>query len=433
MDLNIFIDVALNHAGRDVVYGKGAVDLGLATPAQEQHEIRSSRSAWGTHRDDYRRHADNEAALALYAPADRGGEHQWFDAGMDWYYGDYSSLGPKPAPGRDTSRGSAEDERDLVYTDLDPSGGHDFEVENLWNYFAHLFPYWLDRTANKLDGIRADFAQGLPPQAWEYIINKTRQKKWDFIFLAEALDPDPIRYRVNRHFDLLTTVNHEFYRKDTVTMSELRGSLEFEASLYGYNAVVLHNGTSHDESGNPNVWLMAARYAVAAAVHGVPMMYMSQPLGVPDQIDFKSSWQNLKGYWDQARPDVARMYRRINVSREQNPALRSTNRYFLEKQTGGGVNENIFSVARWAGQNIVLAFVNLRDQPIDPEVFAIPNAVPLAQSQNVRYQAYNLLADDPTSPLWPQPQSGADLHRNGIFVRFSYANEAQYISLKAVP
>ena len=187
MNLNIFLDVALNHAGRDVVYGKGGVDLGLAPPSQEHNEIRSSRSPWGTHRDDYRRHADTEADLAPYAPADRGGEHRWFDAGMDWYFGDYSSLGPKPAPGRDSSRGSAEDERDLLYTDLDPSGGHDFEVENLWKYFAYLFPYWLDRTANKLDGIRADFAQGLPPQAWEYIINKTRQKKWDFIFWPKRL------------------------------------------------------------------------------------------------------------------------------------------------------------------------------------------------------------------------------------------------------
>jgi len=81
----------------------------------------------------------------------------------------------------------------------------------------------------------------------------------------------------------------------------------------------------------------------------------------------------------------------------------------------------------------VLAFINLRDRQIDSEVFAIPNDVPIAQSQGVRYQAYNLLADDPKAPLWPQPQSGADLHRNGIFIRFSYPNEAQYISLKPVP
>ena len=39
---------------------------------------------------------------------------------------------------------------------------------------------------------------------------------------------------------------------------------------------------------------MTARYAVASAVYGVPMVYMSQPLGVPYKVDFQNSWQNIK-------------------------------------------------------------------------------------------------------------------------------------------
>lgn len=35
---------------------------------------------------------------------------------------------------------------------------------------------------------------------------------------------------------------------------------------------------------------MAARYAVAAASYGVPMVYMGQPLGVPYKVDFQNSW-----------------------------------------------------------------------------------------------------------------------------------------------
>ncbi len=52
-------------------------------------------------------------------------------------------------------------------------------------------------------GLRADFAQGLPPQAWEYIINRTRSRKWDFVFMAESLDGGAVTYRSNRHFDVL--------------------------------------------------------------------------------------------------------------------------------------------------------------------------------------------------------------------------------------
>jgi hypothetical protein len=430
--LDVFIDVAFNHSGRDTVFGQGAVEAGLVPPAQVDARIREVRPAWATNRNNFRDHAHQASDWALFAPADRLGEHEWYDAGLDWFFGDYSSLGPKPERG-DTAAGGALDERDLFYTDLDPVGGHDYEVVNVWNYFAAVLGFWLDRTGNKLDGIRADFAQGLPPQAWEYIINKTRQKKWDFVFLAEVLDPDQVRYRMNRQFDIITTVDHWLYRNDGVTMSQLVASLEAEARLYGYNAAILHNGTSHDEEGNGNVWLMTARYAVASAVYGVPMVYMSQPLGVPYKVDFQNSWQNIKSYWDGANPAALAMYRRINAARQGSEALRGTQRYFLNRRDGGGFNENVFSVARWSGSDVVLAFVNLRDHGVSPDVFAVPNAVPLDTGAGVRYQAYNLVADDPNAPLWPQPRTAADIYSNGIYVAFSLPNETQYLSLRKVP
>lgn len=433
LDLNVFIDVALNHAGRDVLVGQGAVDLRLSPQDEAQQPVAHIHPAWSTSKSNYRSHAGSESDIAEYAPTDRLGEHRWYDAGIDWFFGDYSSLGPKPGVGRDTSRGSAEDERDLFYTDLDPVGGYDFEVENVWNYFAYLFPYWLDQTGNKLDGIRADFAQGLPPQAWEYIINKTRQKKWDFIFLAEALDPDPVRYRVARYFDLLTTVDHWLYRNNNLTMSQLVDSLEQEANIYGYNAPVLHNGTSHDEDGNANAWLMAARYAVTAALPGVPMVYMSQPLGVGKKVDFQNSWQNLTDYWSRNNAKIFEMYRRINTARSQNAALSSNNRYFLTRQREGGFNDAIFSAARWQDNNVLLVFVNLRDQQVGSEIFSVPRNVPLNADPGVRYQVRNLVADDPSAGLWPTPRTAGDIFENGILVQFSLPNEVQYLRLDRVP
>lgn len=437
--LNVFIDVALNHAGRDVRYGQGAVDLGMCYPWEKDYWIRESRPAWATKWSNpntcethYREHAGNSYEAALYSPADRLGEHQWWDANVDFFFGSYSSLGPKPGYCYDYL-GSATDERDLFYTDLDPAGGYDYEVENVFNYFAYLLPYWLNKTSNQLDGIRADFAQGLPPQAWEYIINKTRAQKWDFIFLAEVLDPTEILYRVNRHFDIITSVDHWLYRNDSVTMSQLYGSQEGEASVYGYNAPLMHNGTSHDEDGNGNKWLMAARYAVSASAYGVPMVFMGQPLGVANKINFQTAWSDMSSYWNTADSAVAAMYKKINTAREQNPALRSTKRYYLGKKSNGQFRDDIFSLARWEGSgsgvNIVLAFVNLRNWVIGSDTFAIPSAVPLDSSRT--YQCYNL-AGDPNQPLWGSGISGADLLNNGIWVGFNYANEIQYLKLVAI-
>jgi len=439
LGLNIFIDMALNHAGRDVKYGQGAVDLGLCQPWEKDYWIRESRSAWltkwsnpNTCELNYRQHAGNSYEAALYSPADRLGEHQWWDANADFFFGSYSSLGAKPGYCYDY-QGGALDERDLFYTDLDPAGGHDYEVQNVFEYFSYLIPYWLQVTSNQLDGIRADFAQGLPPQAWEYIINKTRAQKWDFVFLAEVLDPTEVIYRANRQFDVMTTVDHYLYRHNDATMSQYFNSQEGESGIYGYNASMMHNGTSHDEDGNGNKWLMAARYAVSAASYGVPMAFMGQPLGIQHKINFQTAWAEISGVWSNADSSVADMYRKINVAREENPALQDTKRYYLSKKSNGQFNQDVFSIARWTGSgssaNIVLAFVNLRDWVISSDTFAIPSAVSIDPSKT--YQCYNLTGN-PSTALWGSGRTGADILANGVWVGFNYANEVQFLKLVAI-
>ena len=83
-------------------------------------------------------------------------------------------------------------------------------------------------------------------------------------------------------------------------------------------------------------------------------------------------------------------------------------------------------MARWSGNDVILVFVNLRNQVIGPEVFSVPQALPLSGHS----QAVTQVADDPGAPLRPQPQSADDLRNNGIQVQFNFPNEVQYIALK---
>ncbi len=447
--VDVFLDVALNHAGRDVVFGEGAVELGLCSAAERDAWIREVRPGWCTRgvefRDGwavphYRSPAANGFECAVWAPGDRLNEHVWDDANVDWFFGDYSSLGPKPFQqahdyhGRPVAhadgRGSAEDERDLFYTDLSAAQ----QTADLWRYFAQLFPFWLKQTAGKLAGIRADFAQGLPNPLWEYIVNKTRQARWDFVFLAEVLDPDCIQYRLNKVFDVLTTKDHYLYRKSDLSMSEVFGSLEAEARLFGADCIVMHNGTSHDEEGNPDQWVMTARYAVAAALYGAPMVFMGQPLGQGAKLAFREAWVNLYDQWSQFDPEresVARMYLRINSARMHAPELTATQRYFLSTMQGGFA-ERIFAVARWrdagAVDSVVLACVNLNAAEGGAATFRLPDGLRLEG----QYQAVNLVAADPHGPLWPAARSAADLRAHGVYVQFSLPNEVQYLRLTNV-
>src|SRR6185312_4253822 len=112
----------------------------------------------------------------------------------DWF--DYSS--------------GAEDQRG------DGNGHFDVITQNVWRFFGDYLQFWLTETGYPqnptssalgstagIDGLRADFAQGLPPQFWEYLVNRTRSRRWDFVFMAESLDGGPVTYRSARQFDVL--------------------------------------------------------------------------------------------------------------------------------------------------------------------------------------------------------------------------------------
>jgi hypothetical protein len=195
----------------------------------------------------------------------------------------------------------------------------------------------------------------------------------------------------------------------------------------------MRNGTSHDEQGNPDMWAMVARYAVTAALYGVPMVFMGQPLGLAAKQSFRHSWGDMYREWiaqDDRRAPVAQMYRRINAARAAEPALSSPLRYFLARQ-GAGFEERIFSVARWDAADpasVVLVFVNLSTTAAHAATFGVPAVLGLEG----RYQVRNLVSDDPEAMLWPAARSAAEIHQAGIEVLFSYPNEVQYLKLVRV-
>ena len=108
--------------------------------------------------------------------------------------------------------------------DFSVSGVNNNITRNVWRYFASYIPFWLGQTGHSgvnstpangdaatrlaldskgIDALRADFGQGLPPTAWEYIINVARSHKWNFVFMTESLDGGAVTYRSARHFDIL--------------------------------------------------------------------------------------------------------------------------------------------------------------------------------------------------------------------------------------
>ena len=171
-------------------------------------------------------------------------------------------------------------------------------TEELWNYMGAYPEFWLEKTGHSMsnrpgvrdvngilyddygiDGLRCDFAQGLPPQFWEYIVNRTRATKWNFMFMAESLDGGIVSYRSNRHFDILNE-SFVFQMVGAGSPGDVKNAVESRKSAYSGGAVLL-NLTSHDEiMPYSDPWVTASRFAMVSSVMGLPMTFYGQEQGM---------------------------------------------------------------------------------------------------------------------------------------------------------
>ncbi|HRZ13145.1 MAG TPA: hypothetical protein P5567_11905 [Kiritimatiellia bacterium] len=455
--INVMLDGVFNHTAWDAVMGQGGVDLGYATSATQT--MGRTRPAWYAYWQDYGAPAtfynseyDNDIATA----PDRGDFGKWDDV-AELYFGKYSAL-VRHNPDNNGDYNNEGDTYDYA--------GMDTNTMALWRYFGYYTEYWLKKTGHPtnnnnaayddygIDSLRCDFGQGLPPQLWEYIINRTRKMKWNFVFMAETLDGGSPGYRSNRHFDILNeNLVFQFTQAHINYASSLRQALEDRRNSYSSGEVLL-NLTGHDEvMADNDPWVVASRYGSVSMVDGLPMIFYGQEWGIeqfnasdPDNkndgflnwhelnfgkyIPHFKQWNKLT-VWQQP-PDysegLAQWYGRVNWARLNSPALRSHNRYFLNK-VGGGEEGTIMAAAKYQTayaspqtSDVVLAFsIFFRHGEAHFSTAASFDLTGcwslLGLDTGKTYRVRNLASSDASAYLtsgWPK--TGADLYNNGIYV-----------------
>ncbi len=407
--VDVMLDAPFNHTSYDVelaAAGQAMFGHGGSTAASE---IRNVEARFFSRKDAYDMRASGGGNIGLAPDRTDFGK---FEDTFDVYFGRYAAL-------VSGSTGGFQNEGDWfdysVGNDDWAGGGNghfDGVTQNVWRYFAEYISFWLDRTgypANAagdsldssvgIDSLRADFGQGLPPQCWEYIINKTRTRKWNFAFMAESLDGGAVTYRSSRHFDILNE-NIVFPMHAARNTTEFRAIYESRRHAYGQGLVLL-NTSSHDEDHYKDPWEAAIRYAVNSTIDGVPLIFPGQELGlsgtvVPPgdsqagqpvfgydryEVNFGKPIPHFKKYnslmplWLSTTPgdasfnygnaQLAKVYEGIGQARNHSKALRSSNRYFLNLQDNTPHGQ-IFSVAKFENRNaspngsdVVFGFVNL--------------------------------------------------------------------------
>jgi GH15 family glucan-1,4-alpha-glucosidase len=453
--INIMLDGVFNHTSWDAKMGQGGVDLGFTGNKDTRMGI--AKPGWFSLISDYCQPANYYADAwnnNFGTAPDRGDFGKWYDV-TELYFGRYAAL----VCHNPQDNGNYLNEGDWFdYSSMNA------DVRDLWKYFGYYPEYWLKKTGHPatnswvlaqddkgIDALRCDFGQGLPPQLWEYIINRTRSKKWNFVFMAETLDGGVPGYRSNRHFDILNeNLVFQFTQAHVNNSWDIKNALEARRSAYNSGAILL-NLTSHDEVLPDNdAWVTASRYGALSSVDGLPMIFYGQEQGIQNynydcwycdgfrtdhELNFGKRVPHFKK-WNQltvfSNPPpnaggMATWYGRVNRARLNSPALRSQNRYFLSR-LGGGENARIFAVAKYekafgnpASNDVVLAFslllphgsahVSATDFYDLRPVFSL-----LGLSFDRQYNICNLASSSATNLLWPVAKTGADLWNNGIFV-----------------
>ncbi|MCP5537070.1 MAG: hypothetical protein H7A51_12695 [Akkermansiaceae bacterium] len=446
--VGVMLDAPFNHTAFDVELASKGVEL-FSPGCAATDEIRNKEARFFSLDGNYGSRASSAANIA--AGPDRFDFGKWNDV-KDVFFGRYDALVEYDS---EPERSSYKNEGDWFDSTI-ATGSFDAVTRGVWKYFAEYSLHWLEKTGvpagsdlatqtvSGVDGLRADFGQGLPPQCWEYIINRTRTRKWNFVFMAESLDGGEVTYRSARHFDILNE-NIVFPLKSASNKYSYRDIFEDRRNAYG-QGLVLMNTSSHDEESYSDPWQAVVRTAVTATNDGLAMIFPGQELGISQtfgyshyetnfgkQIAHFKRWNSMMPIWndadfgnDQLYPVLAGMLKARNAS----PALRSSNRWFLD---GDGGNDQIHAVAKYetpnaspATSDVVIAFANLDRDNDKSDHFKIPAglATLLGLQDSRTYNARNIAAYNrpPTITgrddvlLWGSGITGANLKLTGFTV-----------------
>lgn len=467
--IHVMLDAPFNHTAYDVELAEKGLELmaeaGLDTTGwSATDEIKDREARFFSRNDEATAYSGPATSAANIAVApDRNDFGKWRDV-LDVFFGRYATL-VTGYPDAETSRQVVSSTQEWINLD-DLSGGagtNGAVTRAVWRYFAEYVPYWLEKTGlpagataaeqatRGIDGLRADFGQGMPPQFWEYAINAARAHKWSFVFMTESLDGGAVTYRSNRHFDILNE-NIVFPWKAAANTTAHRAIFESRRGDYGQGLVLLNN-TSHDEAGYADPWEAFIRYAVGGMIDGAPMIMYGQEIGTSDggsfnhyELNFGKFISHFKRYnsmqpqwtaWSTNAFGVRNLlpaYSGVGLARTFSPALRSSNRWFLNPVGSNDPDEEIFAVAKYetpgaspAASDVVLAFQNLDRDTTQANTFGITAG--LAELLGLRsgrtYNVRNIAAwlgpdnefpDRRDGLLWGEGKTRAELESGGVFV-----------------
>lgn len=318
-----------------------------------------------------------------------------------------------------------------------------------WEKMDHILAYWQDRG---VDGFRCDFAHLVPVEAWEYLIERARERDPDVLFIAEAYQSDaaPPGYSfsnfINAGFDAIYDAETYHELKSVYCCQSWANDIEDHLPEDYLFSSMLRFAENHDEtriaspivegsnSHNSGFGSMAAGRPVAGTLYllgdGPILLYNGQEVGeegaqaegfggddgrttifdywtMPRMAQWINGYAFDGGQLSTERRQLRQWYRRL-LDVAQRPgiadgrfySLQSTNRDRPQYTSG----QWLYSFLRYRDGHVWLVVANFGDQAYEFDLLIPDEAAQFAGfSDAEQIELTDVMADD-ASPITVEPR-----------------------------
>ncbi len=255
--------------------------------------------------DDFNRLVEEAHKRKLKVIMDLVADHTSWDSVMitnkDFYKQDAQGNIISPAPG---------------WLDV---AGLNYANPQLRAYMIKMMEYWVREC--DIDGYRCDVAPMVPVDFWMEARAAIDKIKPDFMWLAEASEPQLLATAFNIDYDWPLMASLNAVVMASASASDLDATWEKERRLFPKRALHMQISDDHDES------RAVARYGINGALaasalmftlNGVPLLYNGMEVGDATESGDPALFEKLTIQWQpKGRPPLREIYRNLILLRKR--------------------------------------------------------------------------------------------------------------------
>ncbi len=320
--------------------------------------------------------------------------------------------------------------------------------QSVTDWYTRILKYWVEpppaepgapkHPRGGVDGFRFDHSSNLPTRFWERSLNQLQAlvDKPVVVIAEDFNQADKLRvYADAMESGWYKGLIAAFKSGDVNGIHNIVNSDAFFETLRGGN----HDEERVAEQFGGDLMATGRYLCMVDLLGGITTTVMGDEMGEGKKVEFKHQGavppvlvQARFGQLPQPNLDMELAVARAGRARNEDPSLKTALR---EPLWADGFERNILGMARHADDRSIpgtLVFTNLANGDVIQNRFNLDGETRSRIDPNAEYRARDLMSKTPDANVWGRTIKGADLIRDGVFVKLS-PYQIQALKLERVP